>query len=60
LPGDSVLTFLNAYFTLIDIIAIVAVVILVAVAFFRKETMWMGLLAIVVAIWAASAVFGLY
>lgn len=54
------MTFLNAYFTLIDIIAIVAVVVLVAVAFFRKETMWMGLLAIIVAIWAASAIFGLY
>jgi hypothetical protein len=30
------LTFLNAYFTLIDIIAIVAVLVLVAVAFFPE------------------------
>jgi hypothetical protein len=54
------LAFLNAYFTAIDIIAIVAVVILVGVAFFRKENVWMGLLAIIVVVWAASAIFGLY
>ena len=54
------MTFLNAYFTVIDIIAIIAVVILVGVAFFRRENAWLGLLAIVVVIWAASGIFGLY
>jgi len=52
--------FLNAYFTVIDILAIIAVVLLVGVAFFRKENVWMGLLAIVVVVWAASGIFGLY
>ena len=54
------MTFLNAYFTIIDIIAMIAVLVLVAVAFFRKENVWLGLLAIVVVIWAASGIFGLY
>jgi len=54
------LAFVNAYFTVIDIIAIIAVVLLVGVAFFRKENVWMGLLAIVVVVWAASGIFGLY
>ena len=54
------MTFLNAYFTIIDIIAIIAVVILVGVAFLRKENVWLGLLAIVVVIWAASGIFGLF
>ncbi|MDQ1256501.1 MAG: hypothetical protein QG656_1097 [Candidatus Hydrogenedentes bacterium] len=54
------MAFLNAYFTVLDIIAIVAVVILVGVAVFRKETAWLALLAIVVVIWAASGIFGLF
>lgn len=54
------MAFVNAYFTVIDIIAIIAVVLLVGVAFVRKENVWMGLLAIVVVVWAASGIFGLY
>ncbi len=60
IPGEPSVTFLNAYFTIIDIIAMIAVLVLVAVAFFRKENVWLGLLAIVVVIWAASGIFGLY
>lgn len=54
------MAFLNAYFTIIDIIAIAAVVILVGVAFFRKENVWLGLLALVVVIWATSGIFGIF
>lgn len=54
------MAFLNAYFTMIDIIAIIAVVVLVGVAFFRQQNVWLGLLAIIVVIWAASSIFGLY
>jgi len=54
------MTFLNAYFTIIDIIAIAAVVLLVLVAFFRTENVWLGLLLLVAVVWAGSAVFGLY
>ena len=54
------MTFLNAYFTIIDIIAILAVMILVGLAFFRKENTWLGLLLLIVAIWAASGIFGLF
>ena len=52
--------FLDAYFTLIDVIAIVAVVLLVLVAFFRTENVWLGLLLLVAVVWAGSSIFGLY
>ncbi len=54
------MTFLNAYFTIIDIIAIVAVVVLAIVAFFRTENVWLGLLLLVAVVWAGSAILGLY
>ena len=52
--------FLDAYFTAIDVIAIVAVVLLVLVAFFRTENVWLGLLLLVAVVWAGSSIFGLY
>jgi len=54
------MTFLNAYFTAIDVIAIVAVVLFVLVAFFRTENVWLGLLLLVAVVWAGSSIFGLY
>lgn len=54
------MTFLNAYFTAIDLIAIVAVLVLVIVAFLRSENVWLGLMLLVVVIWAGSAVLGYY
>jgi len=56
----SDMTFLNAYFSAIDVIAIVAVVLLVFVAFFRTENVWLGLLLLVAVLWAGSSIFGLY
>lgn len=58
-PGET-MTFLNAYFTVIDLIAIVAVLVLVIVAFLRSENVWLGLMLLVVVIWAGSAVLGYY
>jgi hypothetical protein len=52
--------FLTDYFRAIDALAIGAVVVLVAAAFIRKESIWMGLLVLVVALWAASRLFGLF
>jgi hypothetical protein len=52
--------FLTDYFRAIDALAIGAVVVLVAAAFLRKESIWMGLLVLVVVLWAASRVFGLF
>ena len=54
------MTFLNAYFTAIDLIAIAAVLLLVIVAFFRSENVWLGLMLLVVVVWAGSAVLGYY
>jgi hypothetical protein len=52
--------FVTAYLEAIDLIAIAAVVILVAVAFYRKENFWFGLLFFAVLLWAARRVFGLF
>jgi hypothetical protein len=52
--------FLTDYFRAIDALAVGAVVILMAAAFIRKESIWMGLLVLVVVLWAASRVFGLF
>jgi hypothetical protein len=52
--------FVTDYLRAIDVIAIIAVVILVAVAFYRKENFWFGLLAVAVVIWAAQRIFGLF
>ncbi len=58
--GAKTMTFLNAYFTAIDLVAIAAVVLLVIVAFFRSENVWLGLMLLVVVAWAGSAVLGYY
>lgn len=52
--------FLSDYFRAIDVIALVAVIALAVAAFVRSESLWMGLLLVVVALWAASRVFGLF
>ena len=52
--------FVTAYLKMIDLLAIIAVLILVAVAFYRKENFWFGLLVVAVAIWAAQRIFGLF
>ena len=57
---DSTMEFVTAYLKAIDLIAILAAVILVFVAFYRKENFWFGLLAVAVVIWAAQRIFGLF
>jgi hypothetical protein len=55
-----IMEFVTAYLKMIDLLAIIAVVILVAVAFYRKENFWFGLLVVAVVIWAAQRIFGLF
>ena len=52
--------FVTDYLEAIDLIAIIAVVILVFAAFYRKENFWFGFLAVVVVVWAAQRIFGLF
>jgi len=52
--------FVTDYLKAIDLIAIIAVVILVAVAFYRKENFWFAILLVAVIIWAAQRIFGLF
>lgn len=54
------MNFLWDYFTAIDILAILAIIIFALAAFIRKENVWLGLLAVVVVIWGASRIFGLF
>ncbi len=50
--------FFQVYFELIDILAIVALVGLVVMAFVRRQSVWFGLMLVVVGIWAARRLFG--
>ena len=52
--------FVIDYLKAIDLIAILALVILVLVDFYRKENFWFGLLAVAVVVWAAQRIFGLF
>jgi hypothetical protein len=52
--------FITDYLKAIDMLAILAVVILVFAAFYRKENFWFGFLAVVVVVWAAQRLFGLF
>jgi hypothetical protein len=56
----TTMEFVTDYLKAIDLIAILAVVILVLVAFYRKENFWFALLALAVVIWAAERIFGLF
>jgi hypothetical protein len=57
--GDLV-QFISDYLKAIDFIALVALVVIAAASFYRRGTIWLLLAAIVVAIWGASRLFGLF
>lgn len=54
------MTFVTEYMQAIDVIAILALVALAAAAFLRRESFWLGLLFMVIVVWAASRLFGLF
>lgn len=51
--------FLIDYVKAIDVLAILACVALAIAAFVRRENIWLGILAVVVIIWAATRLPGL-
>ncbi|HET6390402.1 hypothetical protein [Hyphomicrobium sp.] len=53
------MNFLVDYLMAIDVLAILACVALVIAAFVRRENIWLGILAVVVIIWAAARLPGL-
>ena len=54
------MTFVTDYLQAIDVVALVALVALAAAAFLRRESIWLGLLFVVMLVWAASRLFGLF
>lgn len=54
------MNFLTDYLQAIDVIAVVALVVLAGAAFLRRESLWLGLLFVVIVVWAASRLFGLF
>jgi hypothetical protein len=53
--------FVSDYMKAIDFIALAALVVIAAAAsLYRGETVWLLIAAIVVAIWGASRLFGLF
>ena len=52
--------FVADYLKAIDFIALAALVVIGAAAFYRQGTLWFLIAAVVVAIWGASRLFGLF
>jgi len=52
--------FVSDYMKAIDFIALAALVIIAAASFYRRGTIWLLIAAIVVAIWGASRLLGLF
>lgn len=53
------MNFFIYYFEAIDVVAILACVALAIAAFVRRENIWLGILAVVVIVWAATRLLGL-
>jgi hypothetical protein len=52
--------FVSDYMKAIDFIALAALVVIAAASLYRGGTIWLLVAAIVVAIWGASRLFGLF
>jgi len=52
--------FVSDYMKAIDFVALAALVAIAAAFFFRGGTIWLLVAAIVVAIWGASRLFGIF
>lgn len=60
LTDSAAMTFITDYLQVVDIVAIVALVLLACAAFIRSEGFWLGLLGVVVVVWAASRLLHLF
>jgi hypothetical protein len=56
----NLMQFVSDYMKAIDFIALAALVVIGAASLYRAGTVWLLVAAIVVAIWGASRVFGLF
>jgi hypothetical protein len=52
--------FVSDYMKAIDFMALAALVVIAAASFYRRGTIWLLIAAIVVAIWGAIRLFGLF
>ena len=52
--------FVSDYLKAIDVVALVALVLIAAAAFYRQGSIWLLIAAVVVAVWGASRLFGLF
>ena len=52
--------FVADYLKAIDFIALAALVVIGAAAFYRQGTIWFLIAAVVVAVWGASRLFGFF
>jgi len=52
--------FVGDYLKAIDFIALAALVVIAAASFYRQGTIWLLIAAVVLAIWGASRLFGLF
>jgi hypothetical protein len=52
--------FVSDYMKAIDFIALAALVVIAVASFYRQGSIWLLVAGIVVAIWGASRVFGLF
>jgi hypothetical protein len=52
--------FVSDYMKAIDFIALAALVVIGVASFYRQGSIWLLVAAVVVAIWGASRVFGLF
>ena len=53
------MTFLTHYFAAIDAIAVIALAVFAISSFFRRENIWLGILALAVTLWVAVRLFAL-
>ena len=52
--------FVSDYLKTIDVVALVALVLIAAASFYRQGTIWLLIAAVVIAVWGASRIFGLF
>src|SRR5215510_12678292 len=56
----NLMQFVSDYMKAIDFIALAALIVIAAASFYRRGTIWLMIAAIVVAIWGASRLLGLF
>ena len=52
--------FVSDYLKAIDVVALAALVLIAAASFYRQGSIWLLIAAVVMALWGASRIFGLF